>query len=127
MEEAEDVEVTPRKRASSAGSEFSPSLFFKSLGKETTENFSKHFQLLGMTISLEQMESDEDDENEEVSMEMNSFTKKETGVERYRRAIKEYYAKELENNMIEWKRIHKQGTYIEYLLHAVPGNALTAV
>jgi hypothetical protein len=125
-----------RRRASTAEG-FSPTLFLqksmksleeasnrsmKSLEEASKVNLSQHFQVLGMKISLEQIDSEEESDDEGPSMEMNSFGKQETSIDKYRRAIKEYYAKELENNMIEWKRIHKQGTYIEYLKHAVPEN-----
>jgi hypothetical protein len=112
-----DTSVTPRKRASSAGSEFSPSLLFRSWSKI---DLTRHFEVLGMTISLEQIDSEDEDEKD-LSMEMNCYNE-ESSIDKYRRAIKEYYAKELENNMIMWKRTFRRGTYIEYLKHAVPEN-----
>jgi hypothetical protein len=86
--------------------------------------FNTHFEVLGLAFSLEKDESDEDsdEEVEERAMELSSFSPMKSEIEEYRMDLREYYQKDIENSMIEWKRDHKGGSYQDYLVDTVPEN-----
>jgi hypothetical protein len=87
--------------------------------------FSTHFEVLGLSVSLEkdESESDEDDSwTEELSMELASFSPGKSEIEEYRILLREYYQKDIENSMISWKRNNKSASYQDYLVDTVPEN-----